>query len=265
VIDSSTEPPRRRPRRPASLRFERVKFSYPDASHKAVDGLDLDIPAGGVTALVGPSGAGKSTVFALLERFYEQDTGRILLDGRDLRDWPLGELRSLIAYVEQNAPVMAGTLRENLTYAAPSVTCAELRNVLDVCRLEGLLDRLGGSLDAHVSGSSLSGGERQRVAIARALLRQPRLLLLDEITSQLDSENEAALRDVVHEIAQHTTVIVAAHRLTTIRDADRIVVVEDGRIRTIGQHEDLLVSDELYASFAGGTPRSMALQTSERG
>ncbi|MEA2241933.1 MAG: hypothetical protein QOD24_1489 [Solirubrobacteraceae bacterium] len=246
VIDSATVPQRHWPRRPATLRFENVTFTYPDAERPVLGGLDLEIPAGGVTALVGPSGVGKSTFFALLERFYVPDAGRIVLDGRDLREWPLGELRSLIAYVEQNAPVMAGTLRENLTYAAPDATHDELCDVLGVCRLECLLHRLGGNLDAPISasGSSLSGGERQRIAIARSLLRYPRLLLLDEITSQLDGENEAALRDVVHELAARTTVIVAAHRLSTIRGADRIVVIEDGRIGAIGRHADPLGSDE---------------------
>jgi ABC-type multidrug transport system fused ATPase/permease subunit len=238
--------------RPASVRFEDVRFAYPGSEHPAVDGVDLDLPSGGVTALVGPSGAGKSTLFGLLERFYSPDGGRILIDGRELRDWPLGELRSQIAYVEQNAPVMAGTLRENLTYAAPEATEEEVREVLALCRLERFVERLGGDLDAEVSqgGGSLSGGERQRIAIARSLLRYPRLLLLDEITSQLDAENEAALRDLIHEIAKRTTVIVAAHRLSTVRNADRIVVLEDGRIRAIGPHEALLRSDVLYASFA---------------
>lgn len=244
---------RDRPPIPAALTFEGVAFVYPGREEPALDGVDLEIPAGRLTAVVGPSGAGKSTLLALVERFYEPDAGRILLDGRDLRDWPLAELRRLIAYVEQDAPVMAGTLRANLAYAAPDATEAELREALAACRLGDLLARLGGDLDAELQhrGSSVSGGERQRIAIARALLRRPRLLLLDEATSQLDAGNEAALRDVVEELRERTTVLAVAHRLSTVRAADRIAVLEDGRLRAIGHHDDLAAEDELYASFAG--------------
>ena len=212
------------------------------------------MPAGELTALVGPSGAGKSSVLALIERFYDPDRGRVLLDGRDLRTWNLNDLRAQIAYVEQDTPVMAGTLRENLAYAAPGASDAELREAIALTRLEPLLERLGGDLEAEVAhrGGSLSGGERQRVAIARALLRRPRLLLLDEATSQLDAANEAALREVVDELAGRTTVLVVAHRLSTVRSAGRIAVLQDGRLRGVGTHEDLLASDELYAGFAAG-------------
>ncbi len=156
-----------------------------------------------MTAVVGASGAGKSTLLALVEPFYDPSRGRIVLDDRDLREWPLIELRRSIAHVEQDAPVMAGSLRENLVYAAPQATDAELHEALRACRLEPLLHRLGGDLGAQLlhRGSSVSGGERQRVAIARALLRRSRLLLLDEATSQLDATNEVALRDVIEELA----------------------------------------------------------------
>jgi ABC-type multidrug transport system fused ATPase/permease subunit len=201
--------------------------------------------------VVGPSGAGKSTILALVERFHDPDTGRVLLDGRDLREWRLNELRGLIAYVEQDAPVMAGTLRENLVYATPGATDDELREALAACRLEPMLARLGGDLGAEIlhRGSSVSGGERQRIAIARALLRRPRLLLLDEATSQLDATNEAALREVIEELAGRTTVLVVAHRLSTVRAADRIAVMQDGALRAVGDHDALVAGDELYASF----------------
>jgi ABC-type multidrug transport system fused ATPase/permease subunit len=237
---------------PATLVFEDVTFTYPGRDEPAVEDLSLIVPAGGMTALVGPSGAGKSTLLGLIERFQEPDAGRLLLDGRDVREWDLAELRRQMAYVEQDAPVMAGTLRENLAYAAPGATDDELREAIALTRLEPMVQRLGGDLGAEVlhRGVSLSGGERQRIAIARALLRRPRLLLLDEATSQLDAVNEAALREVVQEVSRRTTVLVVAHRLSTVRSAGRIAVLEDGRLRAWGDHADLVREDELYAEFA---------------
>ena len=239
---------------PAALAFEDVSFTYPGRESPALEDLSLAVPAGGLTALVGPSGAGKSTVLGLIERFYDPGEGRILLDGRDLREWDVVDLRANIAYVEQDAPVMAGTLRENLTYAAPSATLDEVREALEITRLQPLLARLGGDLEAEIQhrGVSVSGGERQRIAIARALLRRPRLLLLDEATSQLDAVNEAALRDAVQEVSERTTVVVVAHRLSTVRSASTIAVLQDGRVRSVGDHDDLMREDELYAEFASG-------------
>ncbi|MFD6939304.1 ABC transporter ATP-binding protein [Streptomyces goshikiensis] len=233
---------------PLALELRGVRFGYPGRDTTVLDGLSLDVPAGGLTALVGPSGAGKSTVFALLERFYEPTSGRILLDGRDVRDWPLTGLRATIGYVEQDAPVLSGTLRDNLLRSAPRASPEELRTVLALTRLDGLVERLPAGLDTELGhrGTALSGGQRQRVAIARALLRRPRLLLLDEATSQLDAENERALRDAVADIARETTVVVIAHRLSTVTGARRIVVLEDGRARATGTHRELLASDELY-------------------
>lgn len=254
-----TEEPRRAgPARPgtpgkaASVRFEDVSFRYRDDLPYVHRGVTFEVPGAGMTAFVGPSGAGKTTVFGLVERFYEATGGRVLVDGRDVRDWPLTELRAAIGYVEQDAPVLAGTLRENLVFAAPGATEEEIRDVLVRARLDGLVDRLPDGLETVVGhrGSKLSGGERQRVAIARALLRRPRLLLLDEATSQLDAVNELALRDVVAEIAREVTVLVVAHRLSTVTLADRIVVMDAGRVRAIGSHARLVADDPLYGELA---------------
>ncbi|MEU5861129.1 ABC transporter ATP-binding protein [Nonomuraea sp. NPDC047529] len=237
---------------PVGLRFEDVVFRYGDDRPTVHDGVTFDVPAGGLTALVGPSGAGKSTVFALLERFYEHQDGLIAIGGRDIRDWPLGELRAALGYVEQDAPVLAGTLRENLLFAAQDATEDELRRAITRTRLDDLVARLPEGLDTAVGhrGVLLSGGERQRVAIARALLRRPRLLLLDEATSQLDAVNELRLREVIAEVAAETTVLVIAHRLSTVTNADRIVVMEAGGVRAIGTHAELVAGDDLYRELA---------------
>ncbi|GAA2412784.1 ABC transporter ATP-binding protein [Streptomyces glaucosporus] len=237
---------------PAPVVFDRVVFRYRPELPYVHHGVSFSVPGGGMTAFVGPSGAGKSTVFSLLERFYEVSGGRVLVDGRDVRDWPLHELRAAIGYVEQDAPVLAGTLRENLLFAAPDASEEEVREVLARTRLTALVERLPDGLETVVGhrGSKLSGGERQRVAIARALLRRPRLLLLDEATSQLDAVNELALRDTVAEAARTTTVLVVAHRLSTVTLADRIVVMEAGRVRAVGTHEELVAGDPLYGELA---------------
>src|ERR1700761_1336761 len=237
---------------PLSVQFEDVRFSSRPDLPGAHQGVSFTIPPGGMTAFVGPSGAGKTTVFSLIERFYEPDAGRVLVGARDVRDWPLGSLREAIGYVEQDAPVLSGTLRENLLFGAPHATPADLDEVVGVARLRDLTTRLPEGLDTLVGhrGTRLSGGERQRVAIARALLRRPRLLLLDEATSQLDAINEAALRDTVTDVAQRITVLVVAHRLSTVTMADRIVVMDAARVQASGTHATLVATNPLYAELA---------------
>ncbi|MFE0474287.1 ABC transporter ATP-binding protein [Streptomyces sp. NPDC058947] len=237
---------------PAAVAFDNVYFRYADDLPHVHHGVTFAVPAQGMTAFVGPSGAGKTTVFSLIERFYEPDSGVITLDGRDLADWELPRLRAAIGYVEQDAPVLSGSLRDNLLLGQPDADEDALARVLKTTRLDGLVARLPDGLDTLVGhrGTKLSGGERQRVAIARALLRRPRLLLLDEATSQLDAVNEAALRDTVADVARTTTVLVVAHRLSTVTMADRIVVMDAGRVRAVGTHRELVTADPLYAELA---------------
>ncbi|MGW7205734.1 ABC transporter ATP-binding protein [Streptomyces sp. NPDC054837] len=237
---------------PAAVGFTDVRFRYADDLPYVHHGVTFSVPAQGMTAFVGPSGAGKTTVFSLIERFYDPESGTITLDGRDLADWELPQLRSAIGYVEQDAPVLSGSLRDNLLLGNPDADDAALARVLKTTRLDGLVARLPGGVDTLVGhrGTRLSGGERQRVAIARALLRRPRLLLLDEATSQLDAVNEAALRDTVADVARTTTVLVVAHRLSTVTMADRIVVMDAGRVRAVGTHRELVAADPLYAELA---------------
>ncbi|MDX3319925.1 ABC transporter ATP-binding protein [Streptomyces sp. ME03-5684b] len=237
---------------PASVSFREVRFRYADDLPYIHHGVSFEVPARGMTAFVGPSGAGKTTVFSLVERFYDPDSGEITLDGRSLGDWELSSLRASIGYVEQDAPVLSGSLRDNLLLGNPEGDEATLAAALKTTRLDGLVERLPNGLETLVGhrGTKLSGGERQRVAIARALLRRPRLLLLDEATSQLDAVNEAALRDTVADVARTTTVLVVAHRLSTVTMADRIVVMDAGRVRAVGTHRELVTADPLYAELA---------------
>jgi ABC-type multidrug transport system fused ATPase/permease subunit len=237
---------------PASVVFDEVMFRYASDLPVVHDHVSFVVPPGGMTAFVGPSGAGKTTVLSLLERFYEADGGRVLVDGIDVRDWPISGLRASIGYVEQDAPVLSGTLRENVLFGAPEATEDDLQSTLQITRLIPLVAALREGLDTTVGhrGMKLSGGERQRIAIARALLRRPRLLLLDEATSQLDAVNESALRATITDIARTTTVLVVAHRLSTVTAADRIIVMDAGRVRAVGTHADLLEADTLYRELA---------------
>jgi len=234
------------------LRFSDVSFGYLPAVPVLRD-LSFELPRRGLTAIVGPSGSGKSTIFALIERFWPLGAGRIQLDGSDIAMLPLHELRGRIGYVEQDTPVLNGTLRENLLYASPDATGDDLDLAIDLANLRDWVNRLEKGLDTSVgeAGSAVSGGERQRIAIARMLLREPDLLLLDEATSQLDAEAAEALRGAVARIAQRCAVVVIAHQITTAAWADHILVVEHGRIRARGTHEFLLATDDLYRQMAG--------------
>lgn len=250
--EPALSPAARQRLRSATVDFQDVVFAYSPTAPYVHRGLTFSVPSGGLTAIVGPSGAGKSTVFALIERFHEVSSGRILIAGRDVRDWPLTQLRGLIGYVEQDAPVLAGTLRENLSLGLGTTSETRLHNVLATVRLDDLVVRLPGGLDGQIGyrGGTLSGGERQRLAIARAMLRSPGLLLLDEATSQLDAHNEQALRDAISAAARTATVMVVAHRLSTVINADSIVVMESGTVRSQGTHAQLLETDRLYRSLA---------------
>ncbi|WP_427870333.1 ABC transporter ATP-binding protein [Leucobacter luti] len=216
-------------------------------------GVTFEVPRGARVALVGPSGAGKSTILGLVERFYDPDAGAVSLYGADLRTLDRGELRAQMGYVEQDAPVLAGTLRENLLLAAPDASDAACERVLRAVNLGGLLERgvrAGLELQVGESGLMLSGGERQRLAIARALLTAPPILLLDESTASLDGVNERLMREALDSVSTGRTLIVIAHRLSTVVDSDLIVVLEDGRVVGQGTHEELVASTPLYRELA---------------
>ncbi len=239
-----------------AIEFKNVSFSYePDQGEEPVGilkGVNLSIPRGSRVALVGPSGAGKSTIFSLIERFYEPTDGEILLDGQRVTEFSRSELRSQIGYVEQDAPVLAGSIRDNLLLSKPDAQDAELAEVLKMVNLEEVLQRETKGLDAEVgeNGIMLSGGERQRLAIARALLAAPPILLLDESTSALDGPNEQRMREAIDTVAKDRTLIVIAHRLSTVVDSDQIIVLENGQIVGTGTHSELVKTTPLYAELA---------------
>lgn len=215
-------------------------------------GVSFSVPRGSRVALVGPSGAGKSTILSLIERFYDPTGGSIRLDGHDARTYPRDELRARFGYVEQDAPTLAGTLAENLRLAAPDASDADCERVLRAVNLGDVLERNPLGLEAPVGedGVMLSGGERQRLAIARALLTDAPILLLDESTSSLDGVNEQKMREAIDAVSTDRTLIVIAHRLSTVVDSDLIVVLENGTVVGQGTHSELVESTPLYRDLA---------------
>ncbi|MER7798319.1 ABC transporter ATP-binding protein [Microbacterium sp. NPDC096154] len=287
VLDLPEETAADAPPRPAApvpgapaIAFRDVRFRYPEAavaareratrealeahvplgegesaaptSDDVLRGISFDVPRGSRVALVGPSGAGKSTILALLERFYDPTSGRIELDGQDVRELSRDDLRARFGYVEQDAPTLAGTIADNLRLASPDASDADCDRVLRAVNLGGVIDRSPLGIDTPVGedGVMLSGGERQRLAIARALLAAPPILLLDESTSSLDGLNEQLMRDAIDAVAEGRTLLVIAHRLSTVIDSDRIVVLERGEVIGEGTHSELVATVPLYRDLA---------------
>jgi ABC-type multidrug transport system fused ATPase/permease subunit len=229
--------------------FEDVCFGYdPLSPALALTSVSFTAPAGRLTALVGPSGAGKSTAFHLIERFFDPAQGHIRFDGTDITRLERGAVRSIIGYVDQAAVALSGTIRDNLTLGAPDATDAELLDALRTAQLSEVVDRLDLGLDTELghAGGAVSGGERQRLSIARALIRSPRLLLLDEPTSSLDGRTESLVLDVLDSLRPASTTLVVAHRLATVRHADKIVVLDRGRVVDEGLHAELIGRCALY-------------------
>ncbi|MDQ0368624.1 ABC transporter ATP-binding protein [Catenuloplanes indicus] len=228
------------------LELRQVSARYTEDGPDAVHEIDLVVPRHGHTAIVGPSGAGKTTLFSLILRFVEPTHGTLLLNGIPYANH---QVRSQIAYVEQETPLVPGTIRDNLRFTHPDATDAELATALAAVRLTDRVAALPEGLDNPVSSTELSGGERQRIALARAIIRTPDLLLLDEATAQLDALTEQALQECIRDQSRTGAVITIAHRLSTVLDADHIIVLESGRIRAQGTHPELLASDTLYRTL----------------
>jgi ABC-type multidrug transport system fused ATPase/permease subunit len=233
-----------------AIEFDDVRFSY--GQSETLSGVSFTVPKRGLTAVVGPSGSGKTTLFQLVERFYRVSGGSIKLYGENVDGLPLDEVRGLVGYVQQDSAAMRGTVRENLVYANPDATEAEIREAVELAGLEDVVAELPQGLETPLGeqGAGLSGGQRQRLCIARTLLQQPAVILLDEATSQLDSDSELAFRHAVARVSKKCAVVAIAHRMSTVFDAKQIVVLDEGAVRAIGTHTELMERDTLYRRLA---------------
>jgi ATP-binding cassette, subfamily B, bacterial len=234
------------------VRLAGVSFTYPGADRPAVAGVDLDVPAGSTLALVGETGSGKTTLAALVARLYDPTSGSVRIDGIDIRDMRLTDLAAVVGVVSQETYLLHTTVRENLRYAKPEATDAEIEEAARAAQIHDLIAGLPDGYDTMVGsrGHRFSGGEKQRIAIARTLLRNPRVLVLDEATSALDTETERAVQQAFDTLARGRTTITIAHRLSTVRNADQIVVLDHGQIVEAGDHTSLIADHGRYAGLA---------------
>jgi ATP-binding cassette, subfamily B, bacterial len=234
------------------VRFEKVGFSYPGADRAAITDVSLDVPAGSTLALVGETGSGKTTLASLTARLYDPSSGTVSIDGIDIRDMRLADLAAIVGVVSQETYLLHTTVRENLRYAKPGATDAEIESAARAAQIHDLIAGLPDGYDTMVGsrGHRFSGGEKQRIAIARTLLRDPRVLVLDEATSALDTETERAVQKAFDQLARGRTTITIAHRLSTVRNADQIVVLDHGRIAEAGTHGSLIAGNGRYAELA---------------
>ena len=234
------------------LRAQDVTFTYPGSETPAVAGITLDVPPGSTLALVGETGSGKTTLAALIARLYDPDTGHITVDGIDLRDMRLADLARIVGVVSQDTYLLHTTVRENLRYARPDATDTDIETAAKAAQIHNLIAGLPDGYDTIVGsrGHRFSGGEKQRIAIARTLLRNPPILVLDEATSALDTQTERALQRALDQLSRGRTTITIAHRLSTVRNADQIAVIDHGRIVESGTHDTLVARHGRYASLA---------------
>ncbi|MDK2860288.1 MAG: ATP-binding cassette, subfamily bacterial, partial [Sphaerochaeta sp.] len=234
-----------------TVQFDHVSFSYENSAEVILKDVDITIPGGSTYALVGESGAGKSTFASLIPRFYEPSEGKVCIDGQDIRELTQHSLRQNIGFVQQNVFLFDDTIRENLKYGKVDATDDQLWLALDAANLGNFVRSLPLGLDTQVGerGTLLSGGQKQRISIARVFLKNPQILIFDEATSSLDTESEELINEAFHRLSKGRTAIVIAHRLTTIKHADCILVLDEGKLVESGTHEQLLALGGQYAKL----------------
>ena len=231
-----------------TVEFQHVTFQYPGADEPALSDVSFTARAGEVTAIVGGTGSGKTTLAGLIPRFYDTNTGRVLVDGVDVREWPLDTLRAGIGFVPQKAVLFTGTVAANIRYGREDATDEDVRKAAEIAQALEFVQEIPGQFDAPISqgGSNLSGGQKQRLSIARAIVRRPAIYVLDDSFSALDFATDARLRAALRRETADATVFVVAQRVSTIVTADRIVVLDDGKVAGIGTHAELLATNAVY-------------------
>ena len=239
------------PNKRSSVEFRKVDFAYPDAAEKVLDDISFVAEAGKVTAFIGSTGSGKSTLINLVPRFYEATSGEILVDGLNIKDFSKDDLIRRIGLVPQRGLLFAGTVTSNIKFGAPNATAAEVKKAAEIAQADGFIQKLSGGYDAHIAqgGTNVSGGQKQRLSIARAICKNPDIFIFDDAFSALDMKTDAKLREALKPVTNDAVVLIVAQRISTIKDADQIVVLDKGKMVGKGTHRELLKKCEVYQAI----------------
>ena len=239
------------PEKQASVEFKKVDFSYPDAAEKVLDNISFKAEAGKTTAFIGSTGSGKSTLINLVPRFYEATSGEILIDGINIKEYSKDDLMQKIGLVPQRGVLFAGTVKSNIKFGAPNATDAQVREAAEIAQATKFIEKMPEGFDSHIAqgGANVSGGQKQRLSIARAICKKPDIFVFDDAFSALDMKTDAKLRAALKPITESAVVLIVAQRISTIKDADQIIVLDKGKVVGKGMHKELLNSCKVYQSI----------------